>query len=70
METFDRERNEYMTRFGIEPPVCHACKGDGFIESWNYSTEQETVNNCEICEGRGYYTVKTKEALNSAGGKQ
>lgn len=70
MKTFEEERREYIVRFGMEPPKCHACKGDGYLDQWDHSREIETKTVCEFCDGNGYHTVQTQTALDSAGVKQ
>jgi DnaJ-class molecular chaperone len=63
MKTFEQERLEYIKRFGLEPPKCQSCKGRGTLEGWNYNKEMETNNICEFCDGNGYHTIKTSEAI-------
>lgn len=62
-KTFEEERAEYISRFGVEPPKCQACNGLGSWEGWDYAREMEIWKVCEFCDGNGYHTTKTPASL-------
>lgn len=60
MKTIEQEINEATARWGVKHDAekCPDCKGDGWVEAWDYSREIELSQTCHACRGKGYIIVE------------